>query len=119
VKAWKYLLPVPIVAALAMVPQDPPAADANQPDLTHIVTMSDLHYVNLSGTATTLSARNVVEVRFLENQGPHIRLELLYENGDYSLLDVQAFHVLRNGSPSRDVRLVRGQPSRMRFPKLP
>jgi hypothetical protein len=48
-----------------------------------------------------------------------LRLELLYENGDYSLIQAQGFHLLRNGGSSREVRLVRGKSTRMRFPRLP
>lgn len=115
--AWKLLLPLPLVAALAMVPQDPQvSADA---DATTVVSISDLQYVSLQGTMTTVSARSVVEIRFLEDHKEHIRLELLYENGDYSLVDAQAFHLLRSGGSSREVRLVRGKQARMRFPKLP
>ena len=47
------------------------------------------------------------------------RLELLYENGDYSLIDAQAMHILRKSGSTRDVRLVRTQRSVMRFPRLP
>ena len=115
-KAWKYLLLVPLVVALAMVPQDPQAAE---PDAATVASISDLQYVSLQGTMTTVSARSVVEIRFLEDHKEHIRLELVYENGDYTLVDAQAFHLLRTGASTREVRLVRGKQSRMRFPKLP
>lgn len=122
-KCLKYLLPVSIVAAIAMVPQDPQPAQAQapapSPELINVVTMSDLKYLDLQGTATLVPARNVVEIRLLEEFTQHIRLELVYDNGDYSLIDAQAFHLLRNGSASREVRLVRSRGDRMRFPRLP
>lgn len=120
-KCLQYLLPVSVVAAIAMVPQDPQPAPvpAPSPELVTVVTMSDLKYLDLQGTATVVPARNVVEIRFLEEFTQHIRLELLYDNGDYSLIDAQAFHLLRNGSASREVRLVRSRGDRMRFPRLP
>jgi hypothetical protein len=119
VKVWKLLLPVPVVAALAMMPQDPQTVDPALNDQATVVSISELNYINQQGSEVRVPARNVVEVRFLEDHAHHIRLELLYENGDYSLVDAQAFHLLRNGTSSREVRLVRGKQSRMRFPRLP
>ena len=55
----------------------------------------------------------------LSLRSDNIRLELVYENGDYSMQTVQGFHLLQNGNGSREVRLVRGASSRMRFPRLP
>ncbi len=114
-KAWKLLLPVPLVFALAMVPQDP-AGDA---EVAAIMSISDFQYVTLQGTVTTVPSKNVVEIRYFEDFNEHIRLELLYDNGDYSMIDAQAFHVLRSGNSIREVKVIRGKRSRMRFPKLP
>jgi hypothetical protein len=47
-----------------------------------------------------------------------MRFELLYENGDYSQINAQAFHILKTGRDLMDVRLVRSRQARMRFPKL-
>ena len=118
-KAWKLLLTIPVIAALAMVPQDPQSPDPSLADQASVASISELEYVNLQGTANVVSARNVVEIRLVEDHTQHIRLELLYENGDYSLIDAQGFHLLRNGPSAREVRLVRGRQARMRFPKLP
>jgi hypothetical protein len=120
VKAWKLLLPVPVVAALAMVPQDPQpvAAAADPTEQSATAQITELQYVNLQGNPHVVTARQVVEIRFVEDHGEHIRLELLYENGDYSLIHAQAFHLLRNGPSAREVRLVRSKQSKMRFPKL-
>lgn len=118
-KAWQLLFSVPVLAAVAMVPQDPVSTDPAQADQSTIQSISALRYVTLQGTATEVSARSVVEIRLLEDSGEAMRLELLYENGDYSLLDVQGFHLLRNGETAREVRLVRGKQARMRFPRLP
>lgn len=117
-KAWKLLLPVPFLFALAMVPQNPQnPGDPSLADLVSVVQISELNYVNPQGTTTVVSARNVVEIRLIEEIQQGIRLELFYENGDYSLIDAQAFHLLRNGGSTREVRLVRGKLARMRFPK--
>ena len=117
-KAWKLLLPVPFLVAIAMVPQNPQnPGDPSLVDATSVVAISELDYVNQQGATTVVSARNVVEIRLVEDAQHAIRLELFYENGDYSLIDAQAFHLLRNGGSTREVRLVRGNKARMRFPK--
>lgn len=116
--AWKILLPVSFLVALAMVPQGTQnPGDPSLTDLVGVVSISELNYVNPQGNTTVVSARNVVEIRLIEDTAQGIRLELFYENGDYSLIDAQAFHLLRNGGSTRDVRLVRGKQARMRFPK--
>jgi len=118
VKAWKILLPIPFVVALAMVPQGGQnPGDPSLADIVAVVAISELNYVNPQGTTTVVSARNVVEIRVIEDNPQGIRLELFYENGDYSLIDTQGFHLLRNSGATREVRLVRGKSARMRFPK--
>lgn len=116
-KAWKLLLPLPLLAALAMVPQGQGNTAADDP--ATIVSLSELQYVNLQGATTSVSARNVVEIRVFEDCVDGIRLELLYDNGDYSLIAAQAMHILRSGSGNREVKLVRSKTARMRFPRLP
>ena len=126
--AWQMFLPALAVAAVAMVPQDPvatndkpqePVAAAQaSAELVAAATIGELHYVPLSGgTAVVVPARNIVEIRVIEDRGEHIRLELSYENGDYSLVEAQAFHLLRAGPTSRPVKIVRGNAAGMRFPR--
>lgn len=115
-KAWKLLIPVPFLFALAFVPQgqnpqEPP------PDLVQVLSIAELNYISQQGVMTTVPARNVVEIRVIEDVAHAIRLELYYENGDYSLIDAAAFHLIRAGGGAREVRLVRGKQARMRFPK--
>lgn len=116
-KTSSFLLAVPVFAALAMVPQGPtgPAPD----DATTVISLSEMQYTTLQGTTNAVSARNVVEIRLLEDYAHGIRLELVYENGDYSLIDAQSFHLLRNNGGAREVKLVRSKVARMRFPRLP
>lgn len=117
--AWKLLLPVPVLAAVALVPQNPNPGDPSLADQVSVVPISELQYINPQGATTVVTARNVVEIRLIEDYAQSIRLELVYENGDYSLIDAQSFHLLRNGGSTREVKLVRGKQARMRFPKLP
>ncbi len=117
--AWKLLFAVPIAAAFAMTPQDPAPADTAGDDVVTICTIAELQYTPLNGAMVSVPARNVVEVRLIEDRNEHMRLELVYENGDYSLQTVQGFHLIDNGVGAREVRLVRGPAARMRFPRLP
>lgn len=119
-KAWQLLLCVPVVAAIAMMPQDPKAAaDSALTDVATITPITELQYISKQGTLQVVSARNVVEIRLHEECEHSLRLELLYDNGDYSLIDAQSFHILRNNGGTREVRLVRAKRGRMRFPQLP
>jgi hypothetical protein len=122
VKTAFLFLSLPIAAALSMAPQDPqdaPAAATQQPpEHVAVITFSEMQYIDLQGKTTVLPARNVAEIRVFDDEQRQIRLELLYDNGDYSLIDAQALHILRNGPSAREVRLVRSSQSRMRFPKL-
>lgn len=117
-KAWKLLFLVPVVAAIAMVPQDP-QAEPTPVDQVAVATICELRYLTRQGTPVVVPARSVVEIRFFDEESDHIRIELLYENGDYSMLDVDGFHLIRGGNSSREVRLVRSKQARMRFPRLP
>lgn len=123
-KASLLFLSLPIAAALAFAPnqliQDPKPDDPNKPtESTSIISMSTLQVKDLQGSISSISAQTVVEIRMFDGMKDHIRVELLYENGDYSLIDAQAIHMLRTGGASRDVKLIRTQPTRMRFPRLP
>ncbi|HIE68881.1 MAG TPA: hypothetical protein EYP98_01270 [Planctomycetes bacterium] len=122
-KAALLILLLPIVAALAFVPakQDPqkPKDAAAATEVVTVLSISELHYVTLQGKTMKVPARNVVEIRMFDGQNDHIRLELLYDNGEYSLIDAQAMHLLRSGGGKRDVRLIRTTGTSMRFPQLP
>src|SRR5262245_38186858 len=120
-KTWKMLLPVPCVAALvAMMPQRAQGPeDPAVTDVSTILRVSELQYVDLQGKTSVIPSRNVFEVRMLEDMPQGIRLEILYDNGDYSLVDAQALHVLRSGHEPMDIRFVKSSRARSRYPKLP
>ena len=120
-KNWMLLLPVPCVAALlAMVPQDPRGTeDPAVTDVSTVLRVTELQYVDNQGKTSVIPSRNVFEVRLLEDTQHGMRFEILYDNGDYSLVDAQALHVLRSGRDPMDVRFVRSVRARQRFPKLP
>jgi hypothetical protein len=116
-RTWKLLLPVPLVCALSMAPQGPEKTASD--DVSAVVTLSELQYTTPDGSTKAVSARSIVEIRVLTEVSQAIRLELVYDNGDYSMVDVTAFHLLRNAGASQEVKLVRGKVERMRFPRLP
>jgi len=119
-KTWQVLLPLPfVVGLLAMMPQSSQGIqDPAVADIVNVMQMSELHYVDLQGNKSVVPSRNVFEVRLLEDTERGMRFELIYDNGDYSLIDAQAIHILRAGKDPMDVRFVRSSRSRMRFPKL-
>ena len=121
-KASLLCLSLPIAAALAFAPSPSPVAQNPQeanPEVVNIMPISELQYVTLNGKSETISSTSVVEIRIFDEQTDRIRLELLYDNGDYSLMDVQTMHILRKSGVTRDVRLVRSKRSAMRFPNWP
>jgi hypothetical protein len=120
-KTWQMLLPIPcVVALLAMMPQIPQGTeDPAVTDIAAVLRISELQYVDLQGKTSVIPSRNVFEVRLLEDTQQGMRLEILYDNGDYSLIDAQALHILRSGRDPMDVRFVRSTRARLRFPKLP
>lgn len=121
-KASLLCLSLPIAAALAFAPSPAPAAqDAQDPTLETVKVMpiAELQYVDLQGEKHVVPSTSVVEIRVFDEQAHSIRLELLYDNGDYSLVDAQAMHLLRKNGTTRDVRLVRSKRAAMRFPRLP
>lgn len=120
--AWNLLLPIPLVAALTFVPGTAPPQGPEKPpadDVSAVVQLSELHYTTPDGVTKVVAGRSVVEIRVLTDTESRIRLELLYDNGDYSLIDALAVHLLRNRGGSHEVRLVRGRSEKMRFPRLP
>jgi hypothetical protein len=128
---WKFLIPVPLaLALLAMVPQAPDAAaqgtsnqdvtqGTNKEDVATTVRMAELQYVDRAGQVRSVPARTILVLRLLEGAPNGMRLEINYENGDYSMVDVQGFHLIRAGRDQQDVRLIRSRVDRMSFPRLP
>jgi len=118
-KAPLLALALLIAATLAFVPQDPQQPAEPPQEQSTVISLAEMQYVDRQGETRSVPSRNVVEIRVFEDDSDHIRLELLYDNGDYSLIDAQALHILRSGGSTRDVKLVRASRRNMRFPRLP
>ena len=95
------------------------ASTAPATEGVYVVTLSDLQYANLQGVATVVPARTFAEIRRLEECTQHIRMELIYDDGDDSLVAAQSIHSPWNVGGSHEVRLVQSKIDRMRFPRLP
>ena len=124
VKAPLLLLLLPIVAALAFTPnqtalQDPQSPANREQLVSTIISLSELQIEDMKGSVLRIPARRVVEVRMFDDMADHVRVEILYENGDYSMIAGQAIHILRSGDGTRDVKLIRTKLRSMRFPRLP
>lgn len=123
-KAPLLLLLLPIVAALAFTPnqtalQDPQSTANREQLVSTIISLSELQIEDMKGSVLRIPARRVVEVRMFDDMADHVRVEILYENGDYSMIAGQAIHILRSGDGTRDVKLIRTKLRSMRFPRLP
>lgn len=121
-KATLLYLSIPLAAALALSPAPSrPSQDPQNPDAENIKVMpiSALSYMTANGERQIIRAEKIVEIRLFDDHSHSVRIELLYENGDYSLIDAQQFNIMRRTGSPRDVRLVRTQRSKMRFPWLP
>ena len=123
-KASMLFLSLPIAAALAFTPnntapQEPQNPANAQKIESSIISLSELQVQDMGGETLRISARRVVEIRMFEDIADHVRVEVLYENGDYSMIAGQSMHLLRRGDGTRDVKLIRTKLTSMRFPRLP
>lgn len=81
------------------------------------VTFSQLVYTDASGASQTIPAKTMTLIRLLQVPDDGLRLEILYENGDYSLIRPQTFHFLtRSDSTSASILVHRSSVASMSFP---
>ena len=117
---WTILLAIPfLLATAAMVPtavQDPEALATEE--VKARIRMAELHYVTQNGETKIVPATNMLQMRMLTD-AQTLRLEIYYENGDYSLIEPQGFHIIRKGSGAQEVDLIRTTRSGMLFPVVP
>jgi hypothetical protein len=90
--------------------QDPFAKSAK-------VSFSQLIYTDSSGQQQTILAKNMTSVRLLQVPDDGMRLEILYQNGDYSLIRPQSFHFInRSDASAVEVFVYRSSVNSMAFP---
>lgn len=79
-----------------------------------------LQYSNLRGDLVEVPARNIAKIWLLKDEDGDLRMELLYQNRDYSSLSIRDFSLIRS-SPAAvavDVPVVRTSISGMTFPEM-
>lgn len=100
----------------------PPFQDAQQKSnpfyQTTRLNFAILQYTNSSGKVMEIPASTVTKIWLLADTEGGLRMEIAYENGDFSSLQIQDFHVIRRSSKlaSVDVPVVRTDISGMAFP---
>ncbi|MCC6782467.1 MAG: hypothetical protein IT457_06465 [Planctomycetes bacterium] len=113
-----------VLPLLAM--QDPQGAQSSQisrSDPFHqesTWSFTVLQYTNARGDVVEVPARNLSKIWLLKDEDGDLRMEILYQNRDYSSLAIRDFSVIRS-SPSAvavDVPIVRTTISGMAFPEM-
>lgn len=107
---------VPFSIAAAVAPQDPQIDDDFRQEV--VWNFAVLQYVNTRGETVQIPASRLTKVWLLRTVEDRMRLELLYENKDYSQITVDEFHVLRSApnTSAVDVPVVRAEIDAMAFP---
>lgn len=107
------------VLAVTGAPQDPlPAASAFHQETTW--NLAVLQYTTIKGDTVEVPARLLTKVWLLKTPEGQLRMELLFENRDYSSVEVRNFSLIRSasGTTAVDVPFVRGSIEDMAFPSF-
>lgn len=122
---FKLILPALCLLALpayTLFHQDPALAQDRKTDknagVSARVSFGALTYTEAGGqTPVTVLAKGLLEVRLLQVPTEGIRLEILYQNGDYSMIKPTSFHFLRKADAgSYEVLVTRADVHGMAFP---
>ncbi|MBK8980549.1 MAG: hypothetical protein IPM29_31995 [Planctomycetes bacterium] len=104
---------------LSFAPQDP--GEVQDPFRQEMVwNFAVFQYVDSRGNLVEVPARNISRMWFLATREDRLRIEILYENRDFSSVEVSDFHMIRS-SPSAsavDVPVVRSRFAGMAFPSF-
>jgi hypothetical protein len=111
---------VPVLATSGVPqPQDPDVvADPFYQESTW--NFAVLQYASLTGDLVEIPARLLKRVWLLKTPEGRLRMELLFENLDYSSIDIRDFSIIRSsaGQTAIDIPIVRGSIDRMAFPAM-
>ena len=79
-----------------------------------------LQYTSSAGKTTEIPAATITKMWLIADSDGDLRMELSYENGDYSSLELHDFHIIRRSSnlASVDVPVVRSDMSGLAFPSF-
>ncbi len=118
------------VAIAALLPllamQDPQGAQSTQiskSDPFHqesTWSFTVLQYTNPRGDVVEVPARNIAKLWILKDEDGDLRMEILYQNRDYSSLAIRDFSVIRSSAAAVavDVPIVRATIAAMAFPEM-
>ncbi len=112
---------LPLLLALGPSPQGIEAG--KQEDPFHEVArwnFAKLQYTNAKGEIVDIGAATITKIWVVHAGQGQLFLEIYYENGDYSMIRPQNFHLIARspGAPSFDVTIVRTGLHGMAFPKI-
>jgi len=114
------LLAAPLaIALLAMTTLD---QDPQNPENRSRLRFAELQYVTATGTTVPIAAKDIDEIKLhTRPHGSQVLLEIYYQNGDYSLIQTEGFHIIRRGAAgTQEVSLIRteGEAADFTFPKI-
>ncbi len=122
-KSW---IAVGVVASLFVLPafvQGPTGVNQAQDPAyrTAVINFSVLSYANPKGEMVKVMASTITKLWLLTSPRGEMRLEILYENGDYSMIQVTNMDFIRRmpGATAVNVPIVRSGMEGMAFPELP
>lgn len=77
-----------------------------------------LQYTDVNGSTVEVAARLVTKIWLLKSPEGDLRMEILYENRDYSSIAISSFSLIRSsaGLTAVDVPIQRGSIESMAFP---
>ena len=110
---------IPVLAAPRVVPQDPAPAVRQAPFYQESSwNLAVLQYTNARGDVVEVPARLLTRVWLLKTPEGRLRMEILYENRDYTSVDIRDFSIIRSspGNAAVDVPIVRASIDGMAFP---
>lgn len=110
-------------AALLMSALSSGLQDADRdPQQSTVLNFAILQTVSTTGEKRDIPASTIKKIWLLTEERGRLRIEVSYENGDYSSMEIADFHVIRaslNGSvPSVDVPVQRTGVDGMAFPEF-
>lgn len=110
---------VPVLTT-SSAPQDAPARPDDPFYQESTWNLAVLQYTTLRGDVVEIPGRLLQKIWLLKTPEGRLRMELLYENLDYSSVDVRDFTIIRSspGQTAVDVPIVRAGIDAMAFPGM-
>lgn len=111
-----FAITVLVCVAWTTAPQDPQRRDPFQQQ--SVWNFAILQYTDSKGDVVEVPARDIARIHLLATVEDRLRMEIVYQNRDYSSIAIRDFSVIRT-SPTvtaSDVPVMRGRFETMAFP---